>query len=140
MIKLIAIFVMELLAFTFIAFYTAAVEGAEGGHFGRKKLFGLSADMWRFLVVVPLFLSIPLIVGNFDLRLVGTILAGAFIGGILQDFVWFVVNHHFSIRDFNPEKVMWMKWFRLGRFAVPQFYITYAALAVLAWFVFFKLL
>jgi hypothetical protein len=115
-----------------------AVEGPSGGLFGRNKVYGLSGDVYLFLFVIPLFLLISLIVRGFDSLLIGTLTAGAFVGGILQDFFWFVINPNFGIWKFNSEYATWLTWSNFGFFEIPTFYAIYGILAVVMWFAFIK--
>lgn len=132
------IFVLEILAFASISFMAVAVEGPAGGLFGRSKVYGLSADIYLFLFVVPLFLLIPLIIRRFDSLLIGTLGVGAFVGGIIQDFVWFIINPNFGIQKFNSQFATWLAWSDFGFVSVPTFYIVYAFVSMVLWSVFIK--
>lgn len=132
------IFAVEILAFLFLSFMAASVEGPSGGLFGRSTVYGISADMWLFIFSIPAFLLLPIIVGRFDSKLVGTLVCGAFVGGILQDFFWFVINPNFGLVKFNSAYATWLSWLKIGAFEVPYFYVAYAILAVTSWFVFVK--
>jgi len=136
------IFFVEVLAFISISFWAAAMEGPTGGLFGKRGIdvFGvkLSADFWIFCVMAPLFLLLPLLVGGFESKLFGTLAAGAFIGGMLEDFFWFVVNPYYGVAKFNSTYATWLSWIKIGAFEIPNFYPLNIAAAVVVWFVFVK--
>jgi len=132
------IFTVEILAFLLVSFMAVAVEGQSGGLFGRNKVYGLSGDVYLFLFVIPLLLLIPVIVRGFDSLLIGTLATGAFVGGILQDFFWFVINPNFGIYKFNSKYATWLAWSDFKFFEIPTFYVIYAILAAIMWFVFIK--
>ncbi len=133
-----AVFIIEILAFIAIAFMAVAVEGPTGGVFVRNTHFGLSGDVWLFVVAIPLLLLIPLVMDGFHSKIVGTLLSGAFIGVVLEDFTWFLINPNYGLQNFNPSKATWLAWANFGSFSVPIGYIIGVALALLSWFVFIR--
>jgi len=132
------IFAIEIIAFIFLSFMAAAVEGPSGGLFGRKTVYGISGDMWLFVFAIPSFLLIPLVVKGFESKLFGVLLCGLFVGGILQDFFWFVVNPNFGVGNFNSSSATWLAWLKAGSFEIPYFYVICAFLAAVSWFVFIR--
>lgn len=133
------IFLWIILAFVATAIWEAFIEGEHGG---AKKQVGWSFKLagydvkgyhfWLWLVAYPMLLALPLIV-SYSQHLLGIILMGYFIGSVLEDFLWFVINPKWSTKDFRPEKVDWYPWFKIGRFALPFFYLPYLAFTFLAW-------
>ena len=133
------IFLVEILAFISMSFMAVAMEGPTGGLFGKNMIYGISADLWIFSVMVPLFLLIPLIVQGFkDSKLFGTLLVGYLIGTILEDFFWFIINPNFGILKFNSNYATWIVWVNLGLFEIPRFYIINLFFTFFVWFVFIK--
>ena len=130
------VFSIEIFAFLLISFMAVAIEGKAGGLFGRNVAYGVSADAW-LLLAIALFISIPITIKGFDSKLIGTLLVGAFVGGILEDFFWFVINPYFGLNRFNPEYATWLSWSDLG-FKIPTFYLVYSVLTAVAWFLFIK--
>lgn len=132
------IFFVEILAFISISFMAVAMEGPEGGIFGKNTIYGLSADFWIFAVMIPLFLLIPIIAHGFESKFFGTLAIGYFVGSTLEDFFWFVVNPNFGITKFNSKYATWLPWIKIGHFEIPSFYISNLFLAILIWFIFIK--
>jgi hypothetical protein len=132
------IFLLEILAFISLSFMAVAMEGPEGGLFGKNTIYGLSADFWIFTVAIPLFLLLPIIACGFESKLFGTLAAGYFVGITLEDFFWFIVNPNFGIMKFNSKCATWLQWIRIGFFEVPIFYVSNLLIAILIWFIFIE--
>src|SRR3989304_6539971 len=96
------IFSIEIFAFLLLSFMAVAVEGPSGGIFGRNLSYGISGDIWLSLSIV-LFILIPIVVRGFKSKLIGTLLVGAFVGLILEDFFWFIINPNFGLNKFSPD-------------------------------------
>ncbi|MEK6835617.1 MAG: hypothetical protein AABX55_01185 [Nanoarchaeota archaeon] len=132
-----------LLIFVSIAFWEAYIEGKNGwasksvGWRMKKNLIfikGITAyHFWSWIIMIPMFLALPLIIYGFDLKIFGILATGYFWGAILQDFLWFVVNPVFPFKDFNSKKVKWHRWFKIGKFEIPQGYIVYFLLGLIIW-------
>lgn len=121
------------------SFWEAYIEGKHGGakkQVGPEfKMFGYTIrayHIWLWFITFPLLLTLPLVI-NFSTRTLGLILMGYFIGSVAQDFLWFVVNPKWPFKNFRPDKVDWYPWLRIGKFALPFFYIPYLVFAWLAW-------
>jgi len=124
------IFFYTLLTFVPVAFWEAYAEGKYGGakrQCGWKKnVFGFKLTayhFWLWHVSVPLFLSIPLVVSGFSWKLFFTLYSAYFFGGMLEDFLWFVVNPYWSIKKFNSKYVDWHWWVRIAGKDVPMQYV-----------------
>jgi hypothetical protein len=130
------VFLVIVLGYIAMSCMAVAMEGKTGGIFGKKHLFGLSADAWIFFVMVPLFLCVSLIVNGLDSKLLGTIILGMIVGGVLEDFFWFVFNPDYGIAKFNPTGAPWLPWMNLGVFSIPSFYLLGIAFAILTWILF----
>ena len=131
-------FFVELLAFLPISCMAVAMEGSMGGLFGRNTFYGLSADIWLFGFSIPLFLILIMIVKGFNSELFGTLLCGDFIGMMLEDFFWFVINPSFGLGKFNSTYATWLLWLKTDYFEIPFLYIICTAIAVISWFIFIK--
>lgn len=131
------VFVLEILGFIFISLMAVAVEQKSGGLFGRNTAYQVSGDMWLGIAIF-IFLLIPLSVAEFDSKLVGTLFSGVFVGGILEDFFWFLLNPNFGVQKFSPQFATWLKWTDLIFLKIPTFYLIYAVVAAFFWFVFVK--
>ena len=141
MIPLIAVLFWVLLGFVGLAFLETTVErelaGGEGTKGWRKSLFGYKVKeyhFWLWFVVVPIFVFSPLAVVGPDVRLFGTLAAAYLLGGVLEDFVYFLVNPHFGLKKWNSMDASWMPWFKVGRLEVPRFYVRNIVAASLTWF------
>ena len=125
------IFFVEILAFISISFWAAAMEGSTGGIFGQREIYGYSADYYIFLLTIPLFLLIPIVIKP-EVKLFGTLLGGYLIGIALEDFFWFVVNPYYGIQKFNSHYAFWLTpWINLGFVEFPSFYIKYVLAGIL---------
>lgn len=119
------IFFVEILAFISISLWAAAMEGSTGGIFGQRKIYGFNADFYIFVLTVPLFLLLPLIIKP-EVKLFGTLLGAYLIGIALEDFFWFVVNPSYGIQKFNSYYGFWLTdWIRIGPIEFPLFYVKY---------------
>lgn len=132
-----------MLGFVGLAFLERTVEGEFGGGEGTKgwrmNFFGYRLKeyhFWLWYVVVPIFVFSPLIVTGPDPRVFGTLASAYLLGGILEDFLYFVVNPNFGLKKWNSRHGKWMPWFRVGRFEAPQFYVRNALAAVIVWIFF----
>ena len=136
------LFVVELIAFSVLALAETEIEGKYGGGGKNAKFFKLGAlkvrlyHFYFMYIAIPLFLLLPLIAAGFSWRLFGILSAGAFIGGILEDFLWFVANPHYGIKKFNSKDGYWLKWVKIGKIELPYFYITHPIVAIIIWIVF----
>ncbi len=135
LISLDLIFIWIILAFATCSFWEAY---SEGENVGASKQCGWvikigkyqikAYHFWLWYISVPMFLILPLFI-NFSKELLGTILACFFIGSVIQDFFWYVINPKFSFKDFNARKVTAWPWF-LG---LPYFYWLDFVGAFLSW-------
>jgi len=135
------IFCLILLAFFVSSFWEAYIEGEFIGasracdwriKFGRKEIHGYHILLWG--VTFPLLLSLPLVV-NFSWQLLRFIMAGYFVGSVVQDFFWFVVNPRFPFKNWNPQKANWYLWLKIGKLQLPAFYLPYIILGLILLFI-----
>src|SRR3989344_3965692 len=102
------ILIYILLIFVSIAFWEAYIEGKNGwasksvGWRMKKDLWfikGITAyHFWAWVIMIPMFLALPLVIYGWNLRLFGILLSGYFFGAILEDFLWFVINPAFPFK------------------------------------------
>lgn len=136
------IFFWVLLGFVGLAFLERSVEGDLGGGEGtggwRKTFFGYRLKeyhFWLWYVVVPIFVFSPLVVGGWDIHLFGVLAVAYLSGGVLEDFVYFLVNPHFGIKKWNSKFGTWMPWYRVGRIEIPKFYVRNLVASFVVWLV-----
>lgn len=139
------VFLWVMLAFVGLAFLEATIEGERGGGAGtfggQRSIFGYKIRMyhfWLWYVVVPLLVFSPLLVVGLDLSLFGTLAVAYLLGGVLEDFLYFVVNPYFGVRKWNSKDATWMPWFKLGTFEIPQFYVRNFLASIVVWFLFVR--
>lgn len=142
--SLFLVFIFIIVAFVATAFWEAYSEGEYGGAIRqvgwRFKLFGYNVNayhFWLWIVMYPVLLAIPLLVA-YSRQLLGTILAGYFLGMVIEDFLWFIVNPRWPFSDFNSQKVTWYPWLKLGKFELPFFYLPFIIFAFLSWWFLIK--
>ena len=134
------VFFWMMLGFIGLAFLESTVEGGLGGGEGtkgwRKSIMGYRLKeyhFWLWFVVVPIFVFSPLLVTGFDLRTFGTLAIAYLLGGVLEDFVYFLVNPNFGLKKWNSTSAKWMPWYRVGGIEVPRFYVRNILAAVVVW-------
>jgi hypothetical protein len=96
---------------------------------GGRPITGYHLYMVLFMIAI---VHLPLFLASWSWRLEG-LLIGFFIGMLLvEDFLWFVLNPHYGIKNFRKGKIWWHpRWWG----PVPDFYWILAAIvAVLVYF------
>ncbi|QQG49056.1 MAG: hypothetical protein HY247_01725 [archaeon] len=126
-------------AFVALAFLERSIEGDKAGGEAtwgwRKSILGYRLKeyhFWLWFVVVPLFVYSPLLVLGPDIRAFLVLTSAFLVGGVLEDFVYFLVNPHYGIAKWNSRDAKWMPWFKLGRAEVPQFYVRNLLISAVA--------
>lgn len=134
----ITIYLYIMIIFVAIAFWEAYVERGQGwarsagGWRINLWVRELTAyHFWAWLVMIPMFLMLPLVIFGWNTSIFWLLVSACIMGTVLEDFLWFVVNPDFPFKDFNPKKVTWYKWLKLGKLAIPDFYIPYIVIAIL---------
>lgn len=117
----------------------------EGKHIGATEQTGWKTDIlgikfteyhfWLWIVAYPLMLSIALFV-DFSWKLAAVLLSSYFFGLVFEDFMWFVFNPYFRLKNFNSKEVKWYPWLKIGKFEIPFFYPIYLIISILIYFVF----
>ncbi|QQG39215.1 MAG: hypothetical protein HYS32_02050 [Candidatus Woesearchaeota archaeon] len=136
------VFLYVMFIFLSIAFWEAYVEGPHGW---AEKSYGWRIDLgiveltayhfWAWIVMIPLFLFLPLVIFGFDKSIFWFLVGCYFFGAVFEDFMWFIVNPKFPLRNFNSKKVKWHKWLRIGRLEIPLFYIIYLVISLFVFLV-----
>lgn len=142
--KSILIFLWIQAAMASLSFAEAYMEGRNAGDHGKVgwkfsllKNWRFSAyHVWVFGIMLPLFLTLPLVIGGWNSHLFGLLLSAYIFGLVLEDFLWFLVNPVVSLRDWNSTFVDYYPWFRLGRFEFPVLYLVGIAASIGTWFLF----
>ena len=131
------IFICIVLAFISMSFWEAYVEGSHPWAGRSKKDHGrlkITAYHRGVYAMVFFFLLVPLIIAEFNLRLFGVIVSASALGFIVEDFLWFIINPYFSLKDFNSKKVYWYPWIKIGKFEIPFLYVIGILIFVLSWY------
>ena len=136
--SLVFAFFYVMFIFVAIAFWEAYVEGPHGW---AKKQYGWTIDLWirkltayhfwAWIIMIPLFLLLPLVIFGFNKSIFWFLVGSYFIGAVVEDFMWFVINPKFPLMNFNSKKVGWHKWIKIGKFEIPDFYIPYLLIGIL---------
>jgi len=101
---------------------------------GARELTGY--HFWCWLVMLPLLLLMPLAIYGWDKHLFIVLAVSAFIGIVIEDFLWFVFNPKFTVAKWNSEYAKWHWWIKIGKFEIPEFYILLPIVAILIWYIF----
>ncbi len=136
------------LIFVSIAFWESFVEGynpwASGKHGWKVRITFLKKEpitayhMFLYLVTIPLFLMLPFVIFGFNGHIFWLIIANYFLGLVVEDFLWFVVNPVWGgLRNFNSKKVYWHRFIKLGGVEIPDFYVIFIGLSILIFFIVF---
>lgn len=88
-----------------------------------------------FIVMVPLFLSLPITVYGWDKKLFGVLLSAFFFGIVIEDFVYFIVNPMVKFREFFSSFTDYYPWIKIGKKKIlPVGYVVGITQAVLSWY------
>jgi hypothetical protein len=146
MVNVILTFVWVSIAMIAHSFWEAYVEGtggwaknANGWRFRIADRIELTAyHFYLFVIELPMLFLLPLAVYGWDLQVFGLLVSAFFFGTVLEDFFWFVVNPVFPFKDWNPRKVTWYPWLKIGKISIPWNYIIGLGIAVLSWYFIWK--
>lgn len=137
----IIIFLWIMAGFISWSFWEAYIEGKNpwgkkqcGWKFKLTKNFTLTAYHFWLNVMFIFFLSLPVVIYGWDWEIAGIITSAALIGFIVQDFLWYAINPHYSFKKFNPKDAGWYPWVNLGIIKIPKTYIIGIVLALLSWY------
>jgi hypothetical protein len=128
-----------------MSFWEAYIEGKHpwaGNQVGWKKQISkrISITAYHFWIDVMFFffLTLPLVIYGWDLKLLGIIISASFIGFIIEDFCWFIINPYYSLKKFNKKDVYWYPWFKFGKIQIPVGYVIGIIISVLSWYFLWK--
>lgn len=102
----------------------------------RLKIFkrNLTAyHFWIWLVLLPMFLMLPLIVFGFNSRIFWLLASSYFLGALINDLVWYIVNPKVTLKDLNPKFAKWYNWWNIFGIKIPDFYIVYPIIFLIIW-------
>lgn len=124
------------------SFWEAYVEGTNSwdkGKLGWKWKVGkytiiTAYHFFLFLVMFPLLLSLPLVIGGWNTQLFGMLMSAYASGLIVEDFFWFVVNPTFKLKHWNSKNVKWYPWLKIGKFELPWGYLVGVLLTIIFWY------
>jgi len=137
------ILIYIILMFIALAFAEGYTEGRYGWaarsygwkiNFFKRKL--TAYHFWMWIILLPIALIFPLIIYGFNLKLLGIILAGYFLGSVVNDISWYIVNPKVTLKDFNPKFAAWYHWWNILGIKIPDFYIFYPIIAIIIWLLF----
>ena len=126
-----------------MAFWESSIEGKNpwdkkksGWKLRITKNISLTKyHFYLFFVMFPLLLTLPFVVYGWNTRLFGIIISAFFSGSIIEDFMWFLVNPHVSIKEhFNSKWANYYPWIKIGRLEIPVYYVLSLAIAILSWY------
>src|SRR3989338_845985 len=92
-----------------------------------------------FIIMIPLFLTLPLVIYGWDKRLFGIILSAYFSGIVIEDFVYFIVNPVVKFKEFFTDFTDFYPWIKIkGKKIIPWGYIFGITFAILYWYFLWK--
>lgn len=137
------------LIFISIAFWESYIEGYNAWATGKKgwkiridflKKEPLTAyHLYLYLITIPLFLMLPFVIFGFDRHIFFLLLANYFLGLVIEDFVWFIVNPVWGgLANFNSKKVYWHRFLKIGKYEIPDFYIYFILVSAILFILLFN--
>ena len=118
-------------AMTALSFVEGYVEGRNPWHHRKLgwqiKLPGgyvyPAYHFYLFIVMLPLFLFLPLVISGWDAKLFGILMSAYFSGLVIEDFIYFIVNPAVKFREFWSDFTDYYPWVKIrGRKIVPLGY------------------
>ena len=130
-------------AMTALSFVEGYVEGRNTWH--HRKLgwqFKLPGGFvypayhfYLFIVMIPLFLFLPLVIFGWDTKLFGILISAYFSGLVIEDFVYFIVNPAVKFREFWSDFTDYYPWIKFrGCKIVPTGYPLGIGISILSWY------
>jgi|SRR3989344_4941770 len=145
MVNELSILVYVSLIFIALAFGEGYSEGRYGwaarSYGWRFKVTGRTLTayhFWIWLIMIPMFLMFPLFIYGFNLRLFGVLLSSYFLGAVINDIAWYIVNPKVRLKDFNPRFAKWYNWWDIFGIKIPDFYIFYPIIFLIIWLLLVK--
>src|SRR3990167_10849488 len=141
------IFIWIYLAMVSLSFVEAYVEGRNlwdknkvGWKLKLVKGYVITGyHFYLFSVMIPLFLTLPLIIYGWDKRLFGILLSAYFSGIVIEDFVYFIVNPVVKFKEFFTDFTDFYQWIKIkGKKIIPWGYIFGITFAILSWYFLWK--
>jgi len=130
-------------AMTALSFVEGYVEGRNPWHHRKLgwqiKLPGgyvyPAYHFYLFIVMLPLFLFLPLVISGWDAKLFGILMSAYFSGLVIEDFIYFIVNPAVKFREFWSDFTDYYPWVKIrGRKIVPLGYPLGIIVSLLFWY------
>jgi hypothetical protein len=141
------IFIIVYIAMVATSFWEAYTEGRNAwdkGKFGWKikigKKYVLTAyHFWTFWVMFPALLSLSILTGGWDVRLLGVLISAYASGLVIEDFFWYVVNPKVKFKELWSPFSDYYPWIKIfGKKIIPVGYVTGILIAVIFWYFLWK--
>jgi hypothetical protein len=132
-----------MIALSFVESYVEGRNAWDKKKFGPKikigKLKFTAYHFFLFGVMIPLFITLPLIINGWDARLFGILLSAFFSGIIIEDLFWYIVNPVVKFKELFTSFSDYYPWIKLkNRKIIPAGYLLWLTLAVLSWFLLWR--
>src|SRR3989344_4561890 len=139
----ILIFVWVYTAMIALSFVEAYVEGRNpwdkrkvGWKINLPRGYSFSGyHFFLFFVMIPVFMTLPLVIYGWNTRLFGILVSSYFTGIIIEDFVYFIVNPVVKFTEFWTSFTDFYPWIKLnGKKIIPYLYIIGLTISILSWY------
>lgn len=128
----------------FIYIALAFAEGYVEGKYGwAARSYGWKLNIfkrkltayhfWMWIILLPMVLMLPIVVYGFNYKLFWILTSSYFLGAVVNDFAWYVVNPKVKLKDLNPKFAKWYNWWNIFGFKIPDFYIYYPLIFMVIW-------
>jgi hypothetical protein len=139
--SVILIFVWIYAAMIALSFVESYVEGRNAWDkkkYGPKisigKLKFTGYHFFLFGIMLPLFITLPLIIAGWNKELFGILLSAYFSGIVVEDLSWYIVNPVVKFKELFSNFSDYYPWIKInGKKIIPAGYILWLALAVSSW-------
>lgn len=140
------IFIWVWAALIALSFVEAYVEGRNAWHkhkYGWKiKIFNIyftGYHFFLFIIMIPLFLTLPLIIYGFNIKLLGILISAYFTGLIIEDIMWYVVNPKVKLKEYWTSFSNYFPWIKIkNKKIIPVFYIINLLIVLASWYFLWK--
>lgn len=136
------IFIWIFIAMIATSFWESYAEGRESWAKGKKgfkyKLFGYEHTGYHFflfVVMFPVLLTLPFIIFGWDRYYFGVVASAYFLGLIVEDFFWYVVNPEVRFKELYSDFSDYYPWIKIkGKKIIPAGYLLNFLIALLIWY------
>jgi hypothetical protein len=125
------------------SFWESYVEGPNSGNkkkYGWKikrngKIIITSYHFWLWWICFPIMMIIlPQVVAGFSFKLTCFLWSMYWYGSIIEDFVYFLVNPYWNLKNWNSKHYDFYDWMKMGKIEIPVYYIIYFTFATILFF------